>query len=277
MLNPDWLPKVPMRRIHWHWTAGTNQPNATDRKAYHLLIDGDGNWHKGVPGIELNSGGIKPGYAAHTLNANSDAIGISLCGMAGAVEAPFNPGRWPIRPAQIDALVEGCRILGQTYAIPITRKTMLSHAEVQPTLGIAQRNKWDWTRLPDEVTPLRGGIAIGDWIRARIALAGDAPVDATTPLPTGAMLRVTASTLNARNSPNGEIVGGLPLGVEVELLTDGGDWLFVRTPGGFDVWISAKHVQAVDGPQPQAPTAPSPVRLWIAQQRKALDELEALI
>lgn len=275
MLDPAWLPRVPMRRIHWHWTAGTNTPNSTDRKAYHLLIDGEGNWHRGVAGIELNSGGIKPGYAAHTLNANSDAIGISLCGMGGAMESPFDPGKWPITPKQIDALVEGCRALGEFYAIPVTRKTMLSHAEIQPTLGIQQRNKWDWTRLPDDVTLLRGGHVIGDWIRGRIAQ--DAIVAPAEPLPTGATGRVTASSLNARNAPNGAITGNLPRGVILTVVSEAGEWLQVETPAGFVVWVSREHVEIIDGPRPVAPSAPDPRRELIAEFRKFLDQFEATL
>ena len=34
------------------------------------------------------------------------------------------------------------------YKIPVTPQTILTHAEVQPTLGIKQRGKWDVTRIP---------------------------------------------------------------------------------------------------------------------------------
>lgn len=273
-INPEWLPRVSMRRIHWHWTAGTHTPNNVDRRAYHLLIDGEGRWHRGTASIALNSGGIKPGYAAHTLNANSDAIGISLCGMAGATEAPFSAGRYPIRPAQIDALVGGCRILGEFYGITASRKTMLSHAEVQSTLGIQQRNKWDWTRLPDDVTTLRGGHEIGDWIRGRISKDVASVAD---PVPTGATASVTASSLNARNAPNGTITGSLPRGTLVSVIEQEGIWLHVETPAGFKVWVSTEHVEIIDGPRPQTPTTPDPRRQWIADFRKHLDTLEAAL
>lgn len=273
MIDPAWLPPVPMRRIHWHWPAGAHMPNDTDRRAYHLLIDGDGRWHRGTASIALNSGGLKPGYAAHTLNANSDAIGIALCGMGGATEVPFNAGQWPIRPVQIAALVKGCRQLGEVYNIPVTRKTMLSHAEVQPTLGIPQRQKWDWTRLPDDVTTIRGGIAIGDWIRAQIA-AGTAAAPAD-PIPTGATGRVTASELRTRNAPDGDITGSVPRDMILTVMGEHGGWLHVETPGGYRVWVSRDHVEIIDGPRPVAPTAPDPRRALIAEFRKYLDQLEA--
>ena len=68
--------------------------------------------------------------------------------MVGAVERPFNAGRYPITPAQVDALARLCADLCRDYTIPVTRKTVLTHAEVQPTLGITQRGKWDVSWLP---------------------------------------------------------------------------------------------------------------------------------
>ena len=49
---PDaWLPAVPMKRVHGHWTAGGHEANETDRKAYHLLVEGDGKLVRGIPSI----------------------------------------------------------------------------------------------------------------------------------------------------------------------------------------------------------------------------------
>ena len=47
MIDPAWLPRVSMRRIHFHWPAGGHYPNQTDLNAYHLLVDVDGKWHLG--------------------------------------------------------------------------------------------------------------------------------------------------------------------------------------------------------------------------------------
>ena len=44
----------------------------------------------------------------------------------------------------------------------------MSHAEVQPTLGIAQRQKWDWTWLPGFAAP-QDPITTGDRLRKMIA------------------------------------------------------------------------------------------------------------
>jgi hypothetical protein len=38
--------------------------------------------------------------------------------------------------------------LCRNYGIPVSPKTVLTHAEVQANLGITQRGKWDIARLP---------------------------------------------------------------------------------------------------------------------------------
>ncbi|WP_248311240.1 hypothetical protein [Bosea sp. UNC402CLCol] len=47
----------------------------------------------------------------------------------------------------------------------MTPKTVLSHAEVQGTLKIAQRGKWDIARLAFD-PPVGGAKACGDMFRA---------------------------------------------------------------------------------------------------------------
>ena len=157
-----------MKRIIMHWTAGTYTPNSVDKKAYHKLIDGDGNVHDGTFPISANQAPLsKGGYSAHTLNCNTDSIGVALCAMAGAVEAPFKAGSYPITRKQEEALVALVRSLAAQYNIPITNKTILTHAEVQTNLGIAQKNKWDITYLPS--LGKTTAKAVGDHLRAKIS------------------------------------------------------------------------------------------------------------
>lgn len=167
----DWLPSVKMERIIVHWTAGQNDASAFDREHYHLLIEGGGAIVRGIPSIALNSGGVKPGYAAHTLNCNSGSIGVSLCGMAGAVESPFHPGIAPITAAQWAALAPALAQLCRRYGIAITPQTVLTHAEVQTNLGIAQRSKWDIAALPFNPAFPRTAKAVGDRMRAEAKAA----------------------------------------------------------------------------------------------------------
>lgn len=203
MIPIEWTPDVPMERVIFHWTAGTYEPNERERRSYHFLIDGRARVHRGVP-VELNSRRLGRGYAAHTLNANTGSIGVSLCGMGGAQERPYSAGRWPLRQVQLDVLVHVLRVLGERYHIPVGRRTMLSHAEVQPALGISQRAKWDIAVLPFR-TDIQGAVPIGDMIRAKVGEAEESVADSGHSMPAGAIARVTsADNLNTRRGPKGK-------------------------------------------------------------------------
>lgn len=158
-----------LKRIIWHWTAGAAYPTANDLSHYHYLIDRHGQVHSGKYPPEANiSTSDADGYAAHTLKCNTGSIGVGLCGMIGAVERPFSPGRAPICDLQIDVLVELTARLCRDYKIKVSRETVLSHAEVQPVLGIAQRGKWDIAWLPGDLKA-RDPIEIGDYLRGLVS------------------------------------------------------------------------------------------------------------
>lgn len=159
-----------MKRIIWHWTAGTHKANSVDKKSYHYIIEGDGTVVTGNHPVSANALGkrlVSGQYAAHTFNLNSGSIGVSLAAMAEAVESPFNAGQYPITAAQVAALVELTEKLGKVYNIPVSPTTMLSHAEVEKTLGVKQKNKWDITYLPGygKKSPKE----IGDILRKMVA------------------------------------------------------------------------------------------------------------
>lgn len=165
-----------MKRIINHWTAGTHKVSSIDRKHYHIIVDGDGDEHEGDNPIDANSAFISGKYAAHTLNCNTDSIGVAVAAMHNAVERPFNAGRYPITQKQLTALVKVNARLCKQYGIPVSRETVLSHAEVEPTLGIKQRGKWDIAWLPGMAAP-GDPVAVGDKFRAMVsaALQPDAP------------------------------------------------------------------------------------------------------
>ena len=160
-----------MKRIVIHWTAGAHTPSNLDKQHYHKIIDGAGKVHDGKHPISANAGSVKgrKNYAAHTLNLNSDSIGVAVAAMAGAQERPFNAGAHPITPAQVKALAGLCATLAKQYGIPITPETILTHAEVQPVLNVRQRGKWDITWLPGMNAP-GDPIAVGNKLRALIAM-----------------------------------------------------------------------------------------------------------
>jgi len=157
-----------LKRIILHWAASTHSVDALSRSHYHFIVAGDGSI---VPGIRKPTDNISTtdgAYAAHTLNCNTGSIGIALAAMAGATERPFSAGPYPITTPQLDAFCGLAARLAKQYGIPNTRATILTHAEVQPTLGIAQRGKWDICWLPGMAEP-QNAIAVGDTLRAMIA------------------------------------------------------------------------------------------------------------
>jgi N-acetyl-anhydromuramyl-L-alanine amidase AmpD len=159
-----------LKRIVMHWTAGGPSASGLDREHYHFIVQQDGAVVKGkwAPEDNISTGDGK--YAAHTLNCNTGAIGVSLCGMAGAIERPFAAGSAPLRQSQVAVMCSLVAKLCRQYGIPVTRQTVLSHAEVQPTLGIQQRGKWDIAWLPGMDKP-GDPVAVGDRLRHDISQA----------------------------------------------------------------------------------------------------------
>jgi hypothetical protein len=90
--------------------------------------------------------------------------------MAGAIENPFDPGKYPMTQKQWSAMCNAVAELCSFYNIPIDPKTVLSHAEVQGTLGITQSGKWDYTRLAFDDTT-KGAKACGDKLRSNVKTA----------------------------------------------------------------------------------------------------------
>lgn len=146
-------------RIHIHWSAGGYDPSADERKHYHEAIDGDAQFHVLNPHLK---------HLAHTLNANGGTIGIAMCCMDEAVERPFRAGVAPMLARQLSALTRRVAMLCRTYDIPVSPWSTLSHAEVQPTLGIKQRQKWDVCWIPGMAAP-GAPVEVGNRIRAMIA------------------------------------------------------------------------------------------------------------
>jgi hypothetical protein len=167
LVPASWMPAAKMSRIIVHWTAGAHLANATDLKHYHILVEGDGKVVRGHPSIQLNEAPAKAGYAAHTANLNSGSIGVSMCGMVGAVEKPFNAGRAPLTKVQWDRMARVVAELAARYQIPVAPTTVLSHAEVQANLGVKQSGKWDIAILPFDQS-FNTAKKVGDRLRAEV-------------------------------------------------------------------------------------------------------------
>jgi len=242
-----WMPAADMKRIHVHWTAGAHKANATDKKSYHILVEGDGKLVRANKSIKANEkgSGMKPAY--HTLHANTGAIGISMCCMAGAKEKPFNPGKWPMTQAHWDTMIEAVADLAKRYDIPVTPQTILTHAEVQPNLSIKQHNKWDVTRLAFD-SSVKGYKQVGDKMRKQIVAALDKIKPKVKKLPEAMKTKrfrvkgVAPSTLNFRDGPSGTKKGELVENTIVERTSELGDWWQVRTPGGYIGWVHSYYL-----------------------------------
>ncbi|HEV8241427.1 MAG TPA: N-acetylmuramoyl-L-alanine amidase [Thermoanaerobaculia bacterium] len=148
ILDPAWLPNCSMRRVICHWTAGAYKASSLDKEHYHFLVEADGKVVRGRHSIADNVSTDDGIYAAHTLGANTGAIGIAVCAMFNAVQSPFHPGSFPMLESQwlrlADIAAEVCR----AYSLPVTPQTVLGHGEVQVQLSIAQKGKWDPMVLP---------------------------------------------------------------------------------------------------------------------------------
>ena len=155
-----------LKRIVAHWTVGTYKSNPIDRAHYHFIIEGDGNIVAGGHKPEANIRPVRGRYAAHCLNLNTGSIGISMASMAGA-QSERDLGPYPFTEVQFDSMCRKIADLCRIYDIVPSRMTVLSHAEVQPTLGIKQRGKWDFTVIPF-MPHIRGAIPCGDEMRRRV-------------------------------------------------------------------------------------------------------------
>lgn len=156
-----------MKRIILHWTGGTHTVSSLDRQHYHFIVDGCGGIHAGIYPVKNNERLVGGRYAAHTLGCNTGSIGVSMAAMLNGTEVPYNPGKYPLTQVQWEATAKLVARLCRLHKILVTRRTVLSHAEVQPTLGIKQRGKWDITRLPWNAN-IYGAIPCGDVFRAAV-------------------------------------------------------------------------------------------------------------
>lgn len=248
----SWMPNVEMERIHLHWTGGGNSANSTDRNAYHILIEGNGNLVRGKS-IAKNARPLPSDYARHTGGANSASIGVSLCCMAGVDrERDYRNTPAPMTITQWNKSFEVIADLAEKYDILITPTKVLTHAEVEPNLRIPQNGKWDITRLSFN-SGLRGYRDIGNEMRAQVAsLLGHGGVSASHDMPEAEKLPkfrvsdVHPDVLVFRASPGGRKTGSLPERTVVERLGVDGEWWKVRTRLGYVGYVHSGYLKKVD-------------------------------
>jgi hypothetical protein len=154
-----------LHRIVWHWTAGAEGVISLEKIAYNCLVDHKANRHDGKWRPE-HQADYRAGHwgASHTRMSNTGCIGISCDAMAGAVERPFHKGSAPLLWPQIFEMCHWTGELCVEFDIPVSKFSTLMHSEVQPTLGIQQKWKWDMNWLPDMNAP-GDPITVGDRLR----------------------------------------------------------------------------------------------------------------
>lgn len=157
-----------IHRIHWHWTAGARGIIQLERDHYNAVTDSDGNIYDGKWRIETQAD-YRAGYygCSHTLNANTGAGGVSMDCMAGANENPFSWGSNKMTWGHVNGMLNWTAVQCQAFDIPVTKWSTLSHSEIQPTLGIWQRWKWDINILPDMEEP-GDPVEVGDRLRGML-------------------------------------------------------------------------------------------------------------
>lgn len=157
-----------LSRIITHWAAASYMDTAASLDKYHFLVLHDGTIVAGTHVPEDNEYIGDGHYAAHTKNCNTGSIGVTMVAMGRAKQFPFFAGPWPITDVQLDSFYDLVASLCIKYGIPVTRETVLSHAEVQPTLKIKQDQKWDISWLPG-MSASGDAVKVGDLMRAEIS------------------------------------------------------------------------------------------------------------
>lgn len=157
----------PPQRIILHWTAGGPNPADHDLKAYHYVVAQWGGIFEGVP-VAKNMRLLKPtddDYAAHTRGFNSFSVGVSLCGMKGAVEGG-DLGPHPITRDQTYAACQFVAECCEAWALPVSAATVFTHWEAQAIHNVPQKGKWDITVIP--WLPRLGKRAAGEYLRTLV-------------------------------------------------------------------------------------------------------------
>jgi hypothetical protein len=171
---PIALPRGDLRRIVLHWTAGDH---VTAYGAYHVCVALDADAQPvalATHDLRANMCDVREGrspYAAHTSDRNSYAIGLAVCGMAGAT--PHDFGLFPLRDDMIAATCATAARLAAFYEIALDAEHIFTHAEAALTdgyFGTGDDERWDIARLAPSPQALCADEArrAGDALRAMI-------------------------------------------------------------------------------------------------------------
>ena len=159
-----------LERVIAHWSVTTYEVDDDCRRHYHYIFDQNGAEYLGFKRPEANLSTADKDYVAHTLNCNQGSIGVACAAMyepPGTKLTVDNYGDFPILKPQFEGMCLRIAKLCKKYSIPVTPKTVLMHGEVQKTLGIKQRGKWDIAVLP--YAGLKTIETCGDYMRKLVS------------------------------------------------------------------------------------------------------------
>lgn len=205
-----------INRVVGHHSGGAHKPNKTDLLHYHRVVDAEGMIHMGKFDFADNTGKLREGrYAAHTRNLNSNTGGVAMACMGKSewskpYDSPFFP-----KPEQVDRFILLMADVCNMFRIPIEREYCLTHAEVERTLGVKQRNKWDFDySIFGSRAAVRDPIRLGDELRQAITLvAKESPVPASVPT---FSLNVGEDFVGLRRGDKGDLVKRVQKALSVE-------------------------------------------------------------
>lgn len=151
-------------KITIHHTAGNYQANATDKKAYHYLIDDKGKVTKGIYSIADNMNCQDRKYAAHCGGNNTKNIGVAFCGNRDFSEKTLTSPQ-PLTRMQLEAGFKLIAELSIKYGIPVTYQGIFTHYEYDQKKKKPE-GKIDLIYLPPFPNVERD--EIGDFIRSKV-------------------------------------------------------------------------------------------------------------
>jgi len=123
-----------MKRIIYHWSGGSYQPNSTDKLHYHFIVDDKGVVFEGKFKPENNLCCKGNQYAMHTGGGNTASIGIAFAGMFG-FSSKLSVGRFPLTKIQCEKGFELGATLAKKYSLNLDDKL-----SIQTHYGFGQRN-----------------------------------------------------------------------------------------------------------------------------------------
>jgi N-acetylmuramoyl-L-alanine amidase len=140
-------------------------------------------------------------------------------------KTPEHGDAWwmPYTPKQLEA----CRGIGRALVIEYGLKDVTTHWAIAPGRKV-------------DTNPLFPLVAQRAFMLGGISSVPTPEVKEPKP---GVLGTVTASSLNFRKSPMGEIVGTLPKGTSIEINSESNGWMHVTTPAGHAGYVSALYVQ----------------------------------